>query len=169
MKKVIFFFAFLLIGGSLIWAADAGAQAVRGVTDTEILVGQTGPQTGPAALWGAVARGTGLYFKGINDEGGVHGRKIKYFLRDDSYQPAKTKAIGKEFIEQIGVFAVVGGVGVGPGMSVRDDLMENKVVWVGPATGVYNWIKPFQRYLFASYALYDDEAYNLAGYLYEKL
>ena len=56
-----------------------------------------------------------------------------------------------------------------PGMAVRDDLMENKVVWVRSRTGVYNWIKPFQRYLFASYALYDDEAYNLAGYLYEKL
>ena len=83
MKRVFFCFSFLLIGGSLIGAADLGAQAVRGVTDTEILVGQTGPQTGPAALWGAVARGTGLYFKGINDEGGIHGRKIKYFLRDD--------------------------------------------------------------------------------------
>ncbi len=150
-------------------SGPASAEKVRGVTDTEILVGQWGPQTGPAAAWGAVARGSGLLFKILNEEGGINGRKFKYFLRDDSYQPSKTKAIAKEFIEQIGVFAVVGGVGVGPGMAVRDDLMENKVVWVGPATGVYNWIKPFQRYLFASYALYDDEAYNLAGYLYEKL
>jgi len=145
------------------------AEQVRGVTDTEILVGQWGPQTGPAAAWGSVARGTGLLFKIVNEEGGIHGRKIKYFLRDDAYQPAKTKAIGKEFIEQLGVFAVVGGVGVGPGMSVRDDLMENKIIWVGPSTGVYNWIHPFQKYLFALYPLYDDEAYNLTGYLYEKL
>jgi ABC-type branched-subunit amino acid transport system substrate-binding protein len=151
------------------WVMIASSEQVRGVSDTEILVGQWGPQTGPAAPWGAVARGSGLFFKILNEEGGINGRKFKYFLRDDAYQPAKTKAIAKEFIEQIGVFAVVGGVGVGPGMAVRDDLMENKVVWVGPATGVYNWIKPFQRHLFASYALYDDEAYNLAGYLYEKL
>jgi branched-chain amino acid transport system substrate-binding protein len=151
------------------WVVIASSQQVRGVSDTEILVGQWGPQTGPAAPWGAVARGSGLFFKILNEEGGIHGRKFKYFLRDDAYQPAKTKAIGKEFIEQIGVFAVVGGVGVGPGMAVRDDLMENKVIWVSPSTGVYNWIQPFQRYLFASYALYDDEAYNLAGYLYEKL
>jgi len=141
----------------------------RGVTDAEILVGQWGPQTGPAAAWGAVARGTGLFFKGINEEGGIHGRKLKYFLRDDGYQPAKTKAIAKEFIEQIGVFACVAGVGVGTGMAARDDLMENKVIWVGPATGVYNWIQPFQKYLFALFPLYDDEAYNLTGYLYEKL
>ena len=165
MKRVFFWFSFLLLGGSLVLAADLGAQAVRGVTDTEILVGQTGPQTGPAALWGAVARGTGLYFKGINDEGGVHGRKIKYFLRDDSYQPAKTKAIGKEFVEQIGVFAVVGGVGVGPGMSVRDYYSENKVIMVSMGcTGATNWIIPLQKYIFPIYPLYIHEGYALTGY-----
>ncbi|MCX8118416.1 MAG: ABC transporter substrate-binding protein [Desulfobacterota bacterium] len=144
-------------------------QAVRGVTDTEILIGQWGPQTGPAAPWGAVARGTDLLVKIINDEGGIHGRKIRYFLRDDSYMPAKTKAIAKEFVEQIGVFAVVGGVGVATGMTARDYLMENKVPWCGPVTGVYEWITPIQKYLFAIYPLYDDEAFNLTGYLYEKL
>ena len=161
-----------LLGTSILvvvlWVTVVPAQQ-RGVTDTEINVGQWGPQTGPAAAWGAVARGSGLLFKILNDEGGISGRKFKYFLRDDAYQPAKTKAIAKEFIEQIGVFGVVGGVGAGPGMAVRDDLMENKVVWVGVSTGIYEWIKPFQKYLFAVYPLYDDEAYNLTGYLYEKL
>ena len=109
MKKSILLFSLGLLAFAVLGIPAGGeAQAVRGVTDTEILVGQTGPQTGPAALWGAVARGTGLYFKGINDEGGIHGRKIKYFLRDDGYQPAKTKAAGKEFVEQIGIFATVG-------------------------------------------------------------
>jgi len=144
-------------------------QQVRGVTDTEILVGQWGPQTGPGAGWGAVARGSGLFFKIINEEGGIHGRKFKYFLRDDSYQPAKTKAIAKEFVDEIGVFAVLGGIGVATGMAALDYLMEKKVVWYGPISGVYNWIQPFQKYLFAMYPLYDDEAYNLTGYLYEKL
>src|SRR4030042_1886662 len=145
------------------------AQKVRVVTDPESLIGQWGPQTGPAAPWGAVARGTDLLCKIINEEGGIHGRKIKYFLRDDSYQPAKTKAIAKEFVEQIGVFGVVSGVGVATGMTARDYLMENKVIWVGPASGVYEWIHPIQKYLFAVYPLYDDEAFNMTGYLYEKL
>jgi len=152
-----------------IMATPVLAQKVRGVTDTEILIGQWGPQTGPAAPWGAVARGTDLLVKIVNEEGGINGRKFKYFLRDDSYQPAKTKAIAKEFVEQIGVFAVVGGVGVAPGMTARDYLMENKVPWSGPVTGVYEWIYPIQKYLFAIYPLYDDEAFNLTGYLYEKL
>ncbi len=145
------------------------AQKVRGVTDTEILIGQWGPQTGPAAPWGAVARGTDLLCKIVNEEGGINGRKFKYFLRDDAYQPAKTKAIAKEFVEGIGVFTVIGGVGVATGMTARDYLMENQVFWFAPVTGVYEWIRPFQKYLFAVYPLYDDEAYNLTDYLYEKL
>jgi ABC-type branched-subunit amino acid transport system substrate-binding protein len=151
-------------------ALPASAQKVRGVTDTEIIVGQTGPQTGPAALWGAVGRGTGLFFKGINDEGGIHGRKIKYILRDDGYQPAKTKAIATEFVEQDGIFATVGCIGVGPGMAVRDYYTENKVVMVSfGVSGVTNWIKPFNRYIFPIYPLYVDEARALTEYFFEKL
>lgn len=169
MKKVFW----LTLSLSLCLAVSAGslmaAEKVRGVTDTEILVGQWGPQTGPAALWGAVARGTGVLFELVNSEGGIHGRKIKYFLRDDSYQPAKTKAIGKEFIEDIGVFAVVGGVGTSCGMAVRDDLMKNKVVWVSPSSGSTHWIDPFQKYLFAVYPLYIHEAYLLTQYATEKM
>jgi ABC-type branched-subunit amino acid transport system substrate-binding protein len=168
LKKNLTFIGVLMVMVFLI-AAPATAQKVRGVTDTEILVGQWGPQTGPAAPWGAVARGTDLLFKIINEEGGIHGRKFKYYLRDDSYQPAKTKAIAKEFVEQIGVFAVVGGIGVATGMTARDYLMENKVPWYAPITGVYEWISPIQKYLFAQYPLYDDEAFNLTGYLHEKL
>lgn len=147
----------------------ASSEPVRGVTDTEILVGQSGPQTGPAAAWGAIARGTGLLFKIVNAEGGIHGRKLKYFIRDDAYQPAKTKAIAKEFVDQIGIFAVMGGVGTGTSMAVRDYLMENKVPWFSPVSGAYNWIHPFQKYLFALYPLYDDEAYHLTDLLYTKM
>jgi len=168
MLKRTFIFLWMLIL-AIFLATTPGSAQQRGVTDTEILIGQWGPQTGPAAPWGAVARGTDLLVKIINEEGGIHGRKIKYFLRDDSYQPAKTKAIAKELVEQIGVFGIVGGVGVATGMTARDYLMENKVFWFAPVTGVYEWIRPFQKYLFAVYPLYDDEAYNLTDYLYERL
>jgi len=168
--KVLFITIGLLILGTFLVAGETSAQAVRGVTDTEILVGQTGPQTGPAAAWGSVARGTGLYFKGINDEGGIHGRKIKYFLRDDSYQPAKTKAIGKEFVEQLGIFGVVGCVGVACGMTVRDYYTENKVIMASfGCSGVTNWIQPFNKYIFPIYPLYLDEAFALTRYFDEKM
>jgi len=169
MVKRTLVFLCVAILGIFLMSTPSSAQQVRGVTDTEILIGQWGPQTGPAAAWGPVARGTDLLVKIVNEEGGIHGRKLKYFLRDDSYSPAKTKAIAKEFVEQIGVFAVVGGVGIATGMTARDYLMENKVPWYGPVTGGYEWIHPIQKYLFALYPLYDDEGYNLMGYLYEKL
>lgn len=145
------------------------ADKIRGVTDSEVIIGQWGPQTGPAALWGAVGRGTAVFFELINEQGGIAGRKLKYVLRDDSYQPAKTKAIAKEFVENIGVFGIVGGVGTSTGMAVRDYLMENKVPWVGPATGTVHWTQPLQRYLFGVYPLYKDEAYLLTKYAVEQM
>ena len=169
LKKNLTLIGLLMVMVFLI-AAPASAQKVRGVTDTEILIGQTGPQTGPAAAWGSVARGSGLLFKGLNDEGGINGRKIKYFLRDDSYQPAKTKAIANEFVDQVGIFGVVGCVGVGPGMSVRDYYTENKVLMVSfGCSGVTNWIQPFNKYIFPMYPLYIDEAYALTQYFFEKM
>jgi ABC-type branched-subunit amino acid transport system substrate-binding protein len=165
-----FFVGFLFIALFLgVISAPLAADKVRGVTDTEVCIGQWGPQTGPAALWGAVARGSGVLFEMINAEGGINGRKIKYFIRDDAYQPAQTKAIAKEFVEKIGIFAVVGGVGTSSGMAVRDFLMENKVPWVDPSSGSTHWIDPFQKYLFSVYPLYRDEAHILTQYATEKM
>ncbi|HXX33283.1 MAG TPA: ABC transporter substrate-binding protein [Thermodesulfobacteriota bacterium] len=170
LKKAFVPMALVFMTVTFLMTTPVLAQQVRGVTDTEVIIGQTGPQTGPAALWGSVARGSGLFFKGLNDEGGIHGRKIKYILRDDGYQPPKTRAIATEFVEQIGIFGVVGCVGVGPGMAVRDYYTENKVVMVSfGSSGVTNWIKPFNRYIFATYPLYVDEARGLTQYLFEQM
>jgi branched-chain amino acid transport system substrate-binding protein len=147
------------------------AWAERGVTDTEIRIGQWGPQTGPAALWGAVARGSGLYFKMINEEGGIHGRKITYFLRDDAYQPPKTKAIAKELVEDKEIFAFACGVGTATGFAVKDYLEKNRVPWVGPAAGSVHWCYPPEEapYLFGTYPLYCDEAFLLVNYAIDTL
>ena len=145
------------------------SRAERGVTDTEIRIGQWGPQTGPAALWGAVARGTGCYFDMINAEGGIHGRKITYFLRDDGYMPPRTKAIAKELLEDKEVFAFASGVGSATGMAVKKYLHKNKVPWVGPAAGSTHWAYPPTKYLFGTYPLYIDEAAILIDYAVEKL
>jgi ABC-type branched-subunit amino acid transport system substrate-binding protein len=145
------------------------AQAERGVTDTEIRIGQWGPQTGPAALWGAVARGTKCYFDMINAEGGIHGRKIKYFMRDDGYMAPKTKAIAKELLENKKVFGFASGVGTSPGMAVKKYLTKNKVPWVGVASGSHHWAHPPTKYTFAVYPLYCDEAAILVDYAVKEL
>lgn len=134
------------------------AVAEEGLTDTEIHLGQWGPQTGPAAPWGSVARGTGDYFKMINAQGGINGRKIVYHMFDDAYNPAKTKAGVKELQEGTGIFAWACGVGTAPGLAVREYILERKIPWVGPATGSSHWITPPNKYLFAVYPLYYIEA-----------
>lgn len=160
-KTVIIMSAFALV---ISLATVPGAMAERGVTDTEIRIGQWGPQTGPAALWGSVGRGTGCYFDMINAEGGIHGRKIKYFLRDDGYMPPRTKAIAKELVEDKEVFAFAGGVGTATGMAVKKYLHKKKVPWVGPASGSSHWAFPPTKYLFADYPIYCDEVTILINY-----
>lgn len=146
-------------------AGVAGAADVRGVTPSTIKIGQWSPQTGPAALWGSVARGTGCYFDMINAEGGINGRKIEYFLRDDGYQPNRTKAVVKELIENVGVFGFASGVGTSPGMAVMPDLVANDVVWVGSASGSTHWAFPPKKTIFAVYPNYPDEAAILTNYI----
>jgi ABC-type branched-subunit amino acid transport system substrate-binding protein len=138
--------------------------AERGVTDTEIRLGTWGPLTGPAALWGAIPRGTQCYFDMINAEGGIHGRKLVLFVRDDGYMPPKTKAIVKELVEGKQVFGFASGVGTAPGMAVKKYLHNKKVPWVGPASGSSHWAYPPTRYLFSIFPLYCDEGAILADY-----
>jgi len=147
--------------------ADEGG--VRGVTDDEIVIGTWAPLTGPAALWGAVGRGAETYFDMINEEGGIHGRKIRFILRDDGYQPSRTVAAVREMVERDHVFAMVGGVGTATGRAVMDYLMENEVVWVSPATGATHWAYPPKKYLFAQYTPYFDEAAVLVDYAVNEL
>jgi len=159
----------LLLTGTLVFGFIPGVMAEEGVTDTEIHIGSWGPQTGPAAAWGSLARGTDAYFKMINASGGINGRKIVYHSFDDGYNPAKTKAGVKELQEGTGMFAWVVGVGTSPGLAVKDYLMDRKIPWIGPAAGSMHWITPPQKYLFAVYPLYYTEAKSLVRYAVEKM
>jgi len=140
-----------------------------GFDDKEIRIAQWGPQTGPAAPWGSVARGSAILFNLVNEEGGIHGRKIKYFVRDDQYNPAQTKAVVKELVERKGIFAFVGGVGGACGMAVKDYLAKNKVILFSPSTAIVEYVFPPQKYLFACYPLYQDEGSIITKYLVEKM
>ena len=165
-KKIVFLFAAIF---AVCFSFGLNAAAEEGITDTEIHIGQWGPQTGPAAPWGAVARGTDAYFKMINAEGGIHGRKIIHHYFDDAYNPAKTMAGVKQLQEDVGIFAWVSGVGTAPGMAVEPYLMERKIPWISPSTGSAHWVDPPQKYLFALYPLYSGDAQVLVSYAANQL
>ena len=166
-------YSVLLILGLLMQCGKApqdSPSAMRGVDDDEIRIGSWAPQTGPAALWGAVARGMDCYFQLVNEEeGGIHGRKIKFIHRDDGYQPPRTRAVVKEMVERDEVFGFAGGVGTAPGMAVRDYLIKNKIPWVAPSSGSSHWAWPKAENIFSIYPLYYDEAALLVDYAVNEL
>ena len=147
------------------WPAAA---AERGFDDKEIRIAAWGPQTGPAAPWGAVARGSKLLFDIVNEEGGIHGRKVKFFVRDDQYNPAQTVAAVKELVERYGIFAFVGGVGTACCQSVYKILLDNKIIWISPCSGARTFWDPHNPYLWNIWPAYEDDASIMAKFAVEK-
>src|SRR3989442_15544465 len=85
---------------ALLGAGGVAAQTVVGVTATEIKVGNTNPYSGPASAYGTIGKAIGAYFKKVNDEGGINGRKINYITYDDAYTPPKTVEMVRRLVEQ---------------------------------------------------------------------
>ncbi len=118
-----FFWALLLSLGLSVSALAADP----GVTESQILIGQSAPFTGPAAQLGIRLRlGIEAYLKAINAEGGVNGRSIKLISLDDGYEPARTVANTKEFINGDQVFALLGYVGTPTTLAAKPLIDEAK-------------------------------------------
>ncbi|MDU6670282.1 MAG: branched-chain amino acid ABC transporter substrate-binding protein, partial [Bradyrhizobium sp.] len=49
-----------------------------GVTDTEIKIGNVEAYSGPASAYGIIGKTEEAYFKMINDQGGINGRRINF-------------------------------------------------------------------------------------------
>jgi branched-chain amino acid transport system substrate-binding protein len=97
-----------------------------GVTDAEIKIGQTMPYSGPASAWGTVGLAELAYFKMINEQGGVAGRKIKLISLDDAFSPPKTVEQTRRLVEQEGVALIFGSLGPG-NLAVRKYLNDLQV------------------------------------------
>jgi branched-chain amino acid transport system substrate-binding protein len=117
----------------------ADADAVPGVTPTEILLGGTHPYTGPASAYGIITKGIDAYFSYVNDQGGVYGRKITYKDQDDGYNPAQTVQVVKGLAEQDHVFAFFNTLGTGPNLAIRQYLNDQKIPQLFLATGATTW------------------------------
>lgn len=80
------------LAAAIAFAAPAVAQknCDLGATDTEIKIGNIMPYSGPASAYAVIGKANDAYFRMINDNGGVNGRKIKFISYDDGYSPPKT-------------------------------------------------------------------------------
>jgi branched-chain amino acid transport system substrate-binding protein len=123
-------------------AAPAPAQTVVGVTATEIKIGNTNPYSGPASAYGTIGKGIGAYFKKVNDEGGINGRKINYITYDDAYAPPKTVEMVRKLVEQDQVAALFQTLGTPPNSAIHKYMNQEKVPHLFVATGATKWNDP---------------------------
>jgi branched-chain amino acid transport system substrate-binding protein len=152
-------------------AASAVAQTrTPGVTDTEIVVGLTTPLSGPAAAWGNTAVAMEAWARYVNEQGGVHGRKLKVELKDDGYNPGRAVANLTEMQDK--VFMNVGLLGSAVLQASKDKIAEFKIPTVNPYGNPAIWAKQPReklRYVFVNYTDYVDEGDYLVNFSVGKL
>ena len=127
---------------SLAGPGVAAAQTVVGVTATEIKVGNTNPYSGPASAYGTIGKAIGAYFKKVNDDGGINGRKINYISYDDQYSPPKTVEMVRKLVEQDQVAFMFQTLGTPPNSAIHKYMNEKKVPHLFVATGATKWNDP---------------------------
>src|SRR6202044_503845 len=123
-------------------ASSARADNAPGVTDTEIKIGQTMPYSGPASAYGVIGKADLAYFKMINEQGGVNGRKINLISLDDGYSPPKAVEQTRRLVEQEQVAFIFNSLGTPSNAAIRPYLTENHVPQLFVATGAAMWSDP---------------------------
>ena len=159
--------AALLVCGSLAFAAKKYGP---GVTDTEIIIGQTVPYSGPASSFGTIGQAEAAYFSKINAEGGIRGRKIKFISLDDGYNPAKTVEQIRRLVEHDQVVLIFNPIGDPTNAAVQKYLNQRKVpqLFVGAGDARfgdskrYPWTMGFHQNAYTEGTLY--ARYILAKY-----
>jgi branched-chain amino acid transport system substrate-binding protein len=141
MLRREFVLTVLLALGLALTPAPVPAQT-PGVSATEIKVGNTNPYSGPASAYGTIGKAIGAYFKKVNDEGGVNGRKINYITYDDSYSPPKTVEMVRKLVEQDQVAFVFNTLGTPTNSAIHKYMNQQKVPHLLVATGATKWNDP---------------------------
>src|SRR5450432_1501330 len=130
--------AFAAAGGT----AFAQKKYDTGATDTEIKIGNIMPYSGPASAYGAIGKTEEAYFKKINAEGGINGRKINFVTYDDGYSPPKTVEQARKLVESDEVLIVFNPLGTPPNSAIQKYMNQKKVPQLFVATGATKWNDP---------------------------
>jgi ABC-type branched-subunit amino acid transport system substrate-binding protein len=127
-------------------AASSGALAQKkydpGATDTEIKIGNIMPYSGPASAYGVIGKTETAYFKKINAEGGINGRKINFISYDDGYSPPKAVEQARKLVESDEVLLVFNPLGTPSNSAIQKYMNARKVPQLFVATGATKWNDP---------------------------
>jgi branched-chain amino acid transport system substrate-binding protein len=130
----------------LLAATSSGVLAQKkydpGASDTEIKIGNIMPYSGPASAYGVIGKTEEAYFKKINAEGGINGRKINFISYDDAYSPPKTVEQARKLVESDEVLLIFNPLGTPPNSAIQKYLNTKKVPQLFVATGATKWNDP---------------------------
>jgi branched-chain amino acid transport system substrate-binding protein len=111
----------------LLGSVSATSAEMRGVTPTEIKIGQTMPYSGPVSAFGALGKGEVGYFKMLNERGGINGRKVDLISLDDSYAPPKTVEQTRRLVESDEVALIFSSIGTAQNTAIAKYLQSKNV------------------------------------------
>lgn len=155
--------ASICLTGSAVFAADPG------ITDTEIVIGDVEPLTGPPTLLGVAASiGHKIAIAEANNAGGINGRKIRYVLEEDGYVTSRTIQGVRKLIDVDKVFAIIGLSGSGQSIAVMPILEKAGVPTVIDVAPVKFLWEPPRKNVFVVGQSYEDGIVHLANFLAEK-
>jgi len=113
-----------------------------GASDTEIKIGNTNPYSGPASAYGTIGKTIEAYFKKVNAEGGINGRKINFITYDDGYSPPKTVEQARKLVESDEVLLLFQTLGTPSNTAIQKYMNSKKVPQLFVATGATKWGDP---------------------------
>ena len=132
--------------------------AQQGVTKTEILVGTIQDMSGPLAAFGKQARfGMQLRIDELNEQGGVHGRKLKLLLEDSGYDPKKAVLGAQKLVNQDKIFIMAGHLGTAQNNAAMPVQFEKNVINFLPITAARDMYEPFHRLKYSFAVTYYDQ------------
>jgi branched-chain amino acid transport system substrate-binding protein len=131
-------FALAATGGT----AFAQKKYDTGATDTEIKIGNIMPYSGPASAYGVIGKTEEAYFKKINAEGGINGRKINFISYDDGYSPPKAVEQARKLVESDEALLVFNPLGTANNTAIQKYMNSKKVPQLFVATGATKWNDP---------------------------
>jgi branched-chain amino acid transport system substrate-binding protein len=114
----------------------------EGASDTEIRIGNTNPYSGPASAYGVIGRTIEAFFRKVNDDGGINGRKITFITYDDGYSPPKTRELTRKLVEEDKVLFMFQTLGTPSNSAIWEYMNEQKVPQLFVATGAAKWGDP---------------------------
>jgi branched-chain amino acid transport system substrate-binding protein len=113
-----------------------------GATDTEIKIGNIMPYSGPASAYGVIGKTEEAYFKKINAEGGIKGRKINFITYDDGYSPPKAVEQARKLVESDEVLLIFNALGTANSTAIQKYMNGKKVPQLFVATGATKFNDP---------------------------